>query len=68
MNCMDFLFSTKLKDVLRSWNLLQAVFIEKKWSYYFFSGYVMYICKMNQPRFALEYHQETDVNDFTHTT
>ena len=29
MNCMNFLFSTKLKDVLRSWNLLQAVFIEK---------------------------------------
>ena len=58
MNCITFLSSTKRKDVLRFWKFLHAVFIEKKRSHHFFSGYVMYICKMNQSRIALEYHQE----------
>ena len=33
---LDCLFSTKLKDVLLSWNLPKAIFVGKKWSYYFF--------------------------------
>ena len=33
----------------------------------FFSGYVMYICKMNQPRIALEYHQENCQRKWFHS-
>ena len=41
---LAFLFSTKLKEVLLSWNLPKAILIEKKWSYYFFSSYRVYVC------------------------
>ena len=42
---LAFLFSTKLKGASRSWNLQQAIFIEKKkWSHYFFNSYSMYVC------------------------
>ena len=36
---LAFLFSTNLKHALSSWNLPQAVFIEKKINHYFFGSY-----------------------------
>ena len=69
---LAFLFSTNLKHALSSWNLPQAIFIEKKkWSHFFFSSYPMCFvirARLNQPRIALEWHQETDANDFSHIT
>ena len=65
---LAFLFSSNLKHALSSWNLPQAIFIERKWSHYFFSSFPIYLCNsstfeiqwMNQPRIAF--------NDFSHIT
>lgn len=41
---LAFLFSAKLKDASHSWNLPQAIFIEKNGVIISFSSYPMYVC------------------------
>ena len=60
---LAFLFSTNLKHALSSWNLPQAIFIEKKWSHYFFGSYPMCFVIRARLKFARWFSLELHEND-----
>ena len=59
-----FTISTNLKHASRSWNLPQAIFIEKKkWSHYFFGSYPRCFVIRARLKFARWFSLELHEND-----